>query len=65
MKFSRRRESVQGVFSEDEYRADAAKVIAYAVKTGRAIVTRADGSARVVISIPAAEVENPMTGVRQ
>ena len=44
-----------GVFSEDEYRSDAGRVIAHAVSTGRAVVARADGSPRVVISIPAAE----------
>jgi hypothetical protein len=43
------------VFSEDEYRSDAGRVIAHAVSTGRAVVARADGSPRVVISIPAAE----------
>lgn len=46
-----------GVFSEDEYRADAGRVIAYAVNTGRAVVARADGSPRVVISIPAPEAQ--------
>ena len=45
-----------GVFSEDEYRADAGRVIAHAVSTGRAVVARADGSPRVVISIPAPEI---------
>ncbi len=50
-----RRAAQTGVFSEDEYRADAGRVIAYAVNTGRAVVARADGSPRVVISIPAAE----------
>lgn len=44
-----------GVFSEAEYSDDPGRVIAHAVSTGRAVVARADGSARVVISIPAAE----------
>lgn len=43
------------VFTETEYRADAKRVVAQAVATGRAIVARADGTARVVISIPPAE----------
>ena len=44
-----------GVFSEDEYRLDTKCVIDHAIRTGRAVVVRADGSVRVVISIPAAE----------
>jgi len=43
------------VFTEAEYRTDAKKVVAHAVATGRAIVARADGTVRVVISIPQAE----------
>lgn len=43
-----------GVFTEAEYRADAKRVVAHAVATGRAIVTRADGTTRVVLSIPPA-----------
>lgn len=50
-----------GVFSEDEYRNDAGRVIAHALNTGQAVVMRADGSPRVVISIPAAE---PQSGGR-
>ena len=46
-----------GVFTEEEYARDTAGVIAYAVKTGRALVVREDGSVRVVISIPKAEAE--------
>lgn len=42
-------------FTEAEYAASPARVIAHAVKTGRALVVRADGSVRVVISIPKAE----------
>lgn len=42
------------VFSEDEYRADTKRVIDHALATGRAVVVRADGSPRVVISIPPA-----------
>jgi hypothetical protein len=41
-----------GVLTEAEYRADAKRVVAHAVATGQAIVTRADGTTRVVISIP-------------
>jgi hypothetical protein len=44
-----------GVFTEAEYRDDTKRVVDHAVKTGRAVVIRPDGSARVVISIPAAE----------
>lgn len=43
------------VFTEAEYRADARSVVTHAVATGSAIVARADGSTRVVISIPPAE----------
>ena len=43
------------VFTEVEYRTDAKNVVAHAVATGRAIVARADGTVRVVISIPQAE----------
>ena len=43
------------VFTEAEYKADAGKVIAYAAASGTAIVARADGTPRVVISIPPAE----------
>ncbi len=43
------------VFTEAEYRADAKSVVAHAVATGSAIVARADGTPRVVISIPPAE----------
>jgi len=43
------------VFTEAEYRADAAKVIAHAAETGSAIVARADGTTRFMIAIPAAE----------
>ena len=44
-----------GTFTEAEYAADVAGVVAYAAKTGRAVVVRPDGSARVVISIPTAD----------
>ncbi len=43
------------VFTEAEYLADPKSVVAHAVATGRAIVARADGTVRVVISIPPAE----------
>lgn len=44
-----------GAFTEAEYRTEPKKVVARAIATGRAIVTRADGTVRVVISIPSAE----------
>lgn len=43
------------VFTEAEYRADVRRVVAHAVATGGAIVVRADGTPRVVITIPPAE----------
>lgn len=43
------------VFTEAEYLADPKSVVAHAVATGRAVVARADGTVRVVISIPPAE----------
>jgi hypothetical protein len=43
------------VFTEAEYRADAKRVVAHAVATGSAIVARADGTIRVVLSIPPAD----------
>ncbi len=43
------------VFTEAEYRADAKSVVAHAVATGSAIVARADGTPRVIISIPPAD----------
>lgn len=42
-------------FTETEYRADPAKVVAHAVANGRAVVARADGTVRIVISIPPAD----------
>jgi hypothetical protein len=42
-------------FTEAEYRANAKSVVAHAVATGSAIVARADGTTRVVISIPPAD----------
>lgn len=47
--------TLPGVFTEAEYRTDAKNVVAHAIETGRAIVARADGTVRVVISIPPAE----------
>jgi len=41
-----------GTFSEAEYSANAGKVIGHAAVTGTAVVSAADGSPRVVISIP-------------
>ena len=41
-------------FTEDEYKANPADVIAFAEQNGRAMVVREDGSVRVVISIPKA-----------
>lgn len=43
-------------FSEAEYSTDAGKVIAHAAATGNAVVARADGSPRVVISIPTVDL---------
>jgi hypothetical protein len=43
------------VFTEAEYLADPKSVVAHAVATGRAVVARADGTVRVVISIPPAD----------
>lgn len=43
------------VLTEAEYRADPKSVVAHAVAMGRAVVERADGTVRVVISIPPAE----------
>lgn len=54
------KEFMQGVFSEEEYSADAGRVIAHAADTGQAIVAREDGSPRIVISIPAAELPPPV-----
>lgn len=39
-------------FSEAEYSANARKVVAHAAATGTAVVSTADGTPRVVISIP-------------
>ena len=43
------------VFTEAEYHADPKRVVSHAIATGRAIVTRADGTIRVVMSVPPAE----------
>lgn len=43
-------------FTEAEYRDNAARVVAHAAATGRAVVVREDGSVRVVISIPTADM---------
>lgn len=50
-----KRAPVSGAFTEAEYRTEPQKVVAHAIATGRAIVTRGDGTVRVVISIPPAE----------
>lgn len=50
-----KRAPLSGAFTEAEYRTEPKKVVAHAIATGRAIVTRADGTVRVVISIPPAE----------
>jgi hypothetical protein len=42
----------EGVFTEAQYRADVAMVIDHAAANGRAVVLAADGSPRVVITIP-------------
>ena len=47
--------TLSGVFTEAEYRTEAKNVVAHAIATGRAIVARADGTVRVVISIPTSE----------
>ncbi len=47
--------TLSGVFTEAEYRTEAKNVVAHAIATGRAIVARADGTVRVVISIPPTE----------
>lgn len=52
---NQKRATLSGVFTEAEYRADAKNVVAHGIATGRAIVARADGTVRVVISIPPAE----------
>jgi hypothetical protein len=46
-----------GEFTEEAYAADPARIIAHAVSTGRATVVRKDGSVRVLISIPPADVD--------
>jgi len=43
------------VFSEAEYTADRRSVIDHAAATGIAVVAGADGTPRMVISIPPAE----------
>lgn len=48
-------ESVQS-FSEADYSANVGKVIAHAAANGTAVVAKADGSPRVVISIPTADL---------
>jgi hypothetical protein len=50
-----KRGTLSGVFTEAEYRTHAKNVVAHAIATGMAIVARADGTVRVVISIPPAE----------
>ena len=52
---NQKRSTLAGVFTEADYRTDAKSMIAHAIVTGRAIVGRADGTVRVLISIPPAE----------
>jgi len=52
---NQKRSTASRVFTEVEYRTEAKNVVAHAIATGRAIVARADGTVRVVISIPPAE----------
>jgi hypothetical protein len=43
-------------FSEAEYKADPRRVVEYAIAFGAATVLRADGTIRIVISVPPAEL---------
>ena len=43
-------------FTEAQYIADPKSIVAHAMRWGRATVVRPDGSIRVVISVPRAEV---------
>ena len=53
-------EGVTKAFSEADYSADAAKVIAHAAATGSAVVAAADGRPRVIITVPT--VDLPVLG---
>jgi hypothetical protein len=43
-------------FSESDYSADVAKVIAHAAQTGTAVVSDARGTPRIVITIPTSDL---------
>lgn len=45
-----------GTFSEAEYSANPGRVIGHAAATGTAVVSAADGSPRVVITIPTVDL---------
>ena len=47
-------------FTEAEYKADPARIVAHAAETGRAVVVRPDGSTLVVISIPKEDLVDPL-----
>lgn len=53
---NQKRSTASRMFTEAEYRTDAKNVVAHAIATGTALVARADGTIRVVISIPPAEL---------
>lgn len=49
-------------FTESEYSADPKGVVEYAAQHGRAYVLQPDGSLRVCISIPKADLPCPVCG---
>lgn len=48
-------------FTEAEYLTDPKYVAEHATRHGRAVVVRPDGSARVVISVPAADARTDLS----
>jgi hypothetical protein len=48
--------SAARTFSEAEYSENAGKIVAHAAANGTAVVSAPDGTARVVISIPTADL---------
>ena len=51
-----KKSSDAGGFTEAEYRDDVRRVIEHAVENGTAVVTKNDGTPRVVITIPTVDL---------
>lgn len=44
-------------FSEEEYKINTKAIVQYAIENGGAVIVRKDGSIRIVITIPSADLD--------